>query len=60
MASTGTLNVSVFNASRQLWSGPEVRMVLTDPFTGSSNKKLVDKTMKKGTNNGSVAKIILR
>jgi hypothetical protein len=51
MASIGTLNVSVFNANRQLWSGPEVRLVLTDPFTGSSNKKLVDKTMKKGTNN---------
>ena len=51
MASTGTLNVSVFDASRQLWRGPEVRIVLTDPFTGSSNKKLVDKTMKKGVNN---------
>src|SRR5207302_753989 len=50
-ASTGTLNVSVFDASRQLWHGPEVRLVLTDPFTSSSNKKLVDKTMKKGTNN---------
>lgn len=28
-----------------------MRLVLTDPFTGSSNKKLVDKTMKKGINN---------
>lgn len=51
MAGTGSINVSVFNAARQPWTGPEVRLVLTDPFTGSSNKKLVDKTMKKGTNN---------
>lgn len=50
MASTGTIKVSVFDASRELWHGPEVRLVLTDPFTNSSNKKLVDKTMKKGTN----------
>ena len=50
MAGTGTINVSVFNAARQPWAGPEVRLVLTDPFTNSSNKKLVDKTMKKGTN----------
>lgn len=51
MASTGTLNVSVFNAAHQLWTGPQVRLVLSDPFTSSGNKKLVDKTMKKGTNN---------
>ena len=50
MAGTGTINVSVFNAARQPWGGPEVRLVLTDPFTSSSNKRLVDKTMKKGTN----------
>jgi hypothetical protein len=50
MAGTGTINVSVFNAARQPWAGPEVRLVLTDPFTSSSNRKLVDKTMKKGTN----------
>lgn len=50
MAGTGTINVSVFNAAHQPWTGPEVRLVLTDPFTNSSNKKLVDKTMKKGTN----------
>jgi hypothetical protein len=50
MAGTGTINVSVFNAARHPWAGPEVRLVLTDPFTNSSNKKLVDKTMKKGTN----------
>jgi hypothetical protein len=50
MAGTGSINVSVFNAARQPWTGPEVRMVLTDPFTSSSNKKLVDKTMKKSTN----------
>lgn len=49
MASTGTLNVSIFDASRQLWHGPEVQLVLTDPFTGSSNKKIVDRTLKKGT-----------
>lgn len=50
MAGTGIINVSVFNAAHQPWVGPEVRLVLTDPFTSSSNKKLVDKTMKKGTN----------
>src|SRR2546421_10239863 len=50
MADTSTLNISVFDASRQLWRGPEVRLVLMDPFTSSSNKKLVDRTMKKGTN----------
>lgn len=50
MAGTGIINVSVFNAAHQSWVGPEVRLVLTDPFTSSSNKKLVDKTMKKGTN----------
>jgi hypothetical protein len=50
MAMTGTLNVSVFDASRQLWHGPEIRLVLMDPFTSSSNKRLVDETMKKGTN----------
>jgi hypothetical protein len=50
MATTGTLNISVFDASRQLWRGPEVRLRLTDPFTSSSNKNIVDKSMKKGTN----------
>lgn len=50
MAGTGTINVSVFNAARLPWAGPEVRLVLTDPFTNSTNKKLVDRTMKKGTN----------
>jgi hypothetical protein len=51
VASTGTLNLTVFNGARQLWSGPAVRLVLTDPFTSSSNKTIVDKTMPKGTNN---------
>src|SRR5688572_18732573 len=50
MATTGKVNVNVFDASRQLWRGPEVRLVLMDPFSSSSNKKLVDKTMKKGIN----------
>lgn len=45
MDATGTINVSVFDASRQFWTGPEVRLVLTDPFTSSTNKKLVDKTI---------------
>lgn len=49
MAGTGTINVSVFNAARQPWAGPEVRLALTDPFTNSSNKRLVNKTLKKGT-----------
>ena len=51
MAKTGSINVSLFNGAQQPWSGPEVRLVLTDPFTNSNNKKLVDKTLKKGTNN---------
>ena len=50
MADTGDIHVSIFNAARQLWSGPPVRIVLTDPFTSSSNKKLADQTLKKGTN----------
>jgi hypothetical protein len=50
MATTGSINVSVFDGGRQLWRGPEIRLVLTDPFANSSNKKLLDKTMKKGTN----------
>ena len=50
MAATGTLKVSVFDGSRQLWRGPAVRLVLTNPFTTSSNKKLADQTMKKGVN----------
>ena len=49
MAGTGIINISVFNAAQEDWAGPEVRLVLTDPFTSSSNKKIVDKTMKKGT-----------
>ena len=50
MATSGSINVSVFDGGRQLWRGPEIRLVLTDPFANSSNKKLLDKTMKKGTN----------
>lgn len=50
MATKGSIDISVFDASRELWRGPEVRLVLTDPFANST-KKLVDKTMKKGTNN---------
>ena len=50
MAGAGTINVSVFNAARQPWAGPEVRLVLTDPFADSGRKGLVDKTLKKGTN----------
>ena len=49
-SSTGSIKVSVFDASRQLWHGPAVRLTLTDPFTSSSNKKIVDQTMKKGVN----------
>src|SRR4030095_7727762 len=49
-STTGSIKVSVFDASRQPWHGPAVRLALTDPFTSSSNKKLVDQTMKKGVN----------
>jgi hypothetical protein len=51
---TGSIKVSVFDASRQLWRGPEVRLTLTDPFTSSSNKKIVDHTAKKGINTVSL------
>jgi len=40
MASTGSIKVSVFDASRQLWRGPEVRLVLRNPFANSNNKVL--------------------
>lgn len=51
MAETGTINLSIFNAARQPWNGPEVRLVLSDPFTGSNNKKVFSTTVKKGTKN---------
>lgn len=57
MAGTGTINVSVFNAARQPWTGPEIRVVLTDPFTTSTNKKPVDTTVKKGTNTIIIEKV---
>jgi hypothetical protein len=47
---TSSIKLSIYDGGRQLWRGPEVRVTLTDPFTGSSNKKLADKTMKKGIN----------
>jgi hypothetical protein len=53
-STTGSIKVSVFDASRQLWRGPEVRLKLTDPFTSSSNKTLVDQTIKKGVNTVSL------
>ncbi len=49
-ATTGSIKVSMFDGSRQLWRGPRVRVVLSDPFTSSNNKKLADKTMEKGVN----------
>lgn len=57
MASTGTLKISVFDASRQLWTGPEIRLVVRDPFANSNNKKLVDQTIKKGTNSITVKEL---
>jgi hypothetical protein len=57
MAGTGIINVSVFNAARQPWTGPEVRLVLTDPFTSSSNKKVVSTTVKKGTSRIIIEKV---
>ena len=56
-ASTGTIKISVFDGSRQLWHGPQVRLRLTDPFTNSSNKTLVDETMKKGVNTISLTEV---
>ena len=54
---TGSIKVSVFDASRQLWRGPEVRLKLMDPFTNSSNKTLADQTMKKGVNTISLESV---
>jgi hypothetical protein len=51
---TGSIKVSIFDASRLLWRGPEVSLTLTDPFTGSSNKKIVDHRTKKGVNTVSL------
>jgi hypothetical protein len=56
-ATTGTIKVSVFNGSRQLWSGPQIRLKLTDPFTSSSNKTVADETMKKGVNTISLTEV---
>jgi hypothetical protein len=50
MPSTGTLNVTIVDANQQLWPGPRVRLVLTDPFTNAS-KPVVDKTLEQGQNN---------
>jgi hypothetical protein len=49
MATTGSLQIKLFNGARKPWAGTAVRVVLTDPFAGSSNKNLVDKTVPPGT-----------
>ena len=51
MPATGSINISVFDGKRQPWKGPAVHLVLRDPFKSSSNKILVNKTIKKGTTN---------
>lgn len=51
MASTGSIMVSLFDGAQKPWQGPAVRLVLMDPFTGSSNKKILDITVKKGLSN---------
>ena len=51
MPSTGTLNVTVVDASRSVWNGPAVRLALTDPFTNSDNKTLFDRTLDQGISN---------
>ena len=56
MPSTGTLNVSIFDASRQPWQGPEVHVKLTDPFT-TSVKTIVDTTVPAGTHNVFISDI---
>lgn len=56
-ATTGTIKLSVFDGGRQLWSGPQVRVKLTDPFTSSNNKTLADQTMKKGVNTISLNEV---
>jgi hypothetical protein len=57
MASTGTLQISVFDGSRQPWRGPEIRLVIRDPFKNSTKKEIIDKTIKKGTNSITVNEV---
>jgi hypothetical protein len=49
MASTATINVSVFDGKRNPWTGPAIRLVLTNPFSQTSDKKLTF-TIPKATN----------
>jgi len=56
MPSTGTLNVSIFDASRQPWQGPEIHLELTDPFT-TSVKTIVNTTVPAGTHNVFISDI---
>lgn len=48
MPTTGSIMVNVFDGSRQPWHGPDVNLVLSDPFTGGSNKKIAEAVVKKG------------
>jgi hypothetical protein len=51
MPSTGTLNVTVFDAGRNIWQGPPVRLTLTDPFTNSSHMTIVGTNVAQGISN---------
>lgn len=46
MASTGTLSINLFDGARNPWSGPEAKVVLTNPFVTTSDKKLIERIPK--------------
>ena len=50
MPATGSIKVSVFDAKGQPWRGPQVGLILRDPFKASSNKIIVNVRVKKGDN----------
>ena len=50
MPATGSIKVSVFDGKGQPWRGPQVGLILRDPFKASSNKIIVNERVKKGTN----------
>lgn len=41
MASTSTLSINLFDGARNPWSGPEAKLVLTNPFINTSDKKIL-------------------
>lgn len=50
MASTSTIALNVFNADRNPWVGPEVKIELSNPFINTSDKKVRTKIPKGKSN----------